>query len=57
MLKKLKDILNTYTDEELLYMDLWINSSTVISDIILESYSINLITSDMKINIDVDSNL
>ena len=33
MLKKLKDILNTYTDEELKELDLWINSSYEVKQI------------------------
>ena len=44
MLKKLKDILNIFTDEELEEFDLWINSSTGISNIIIDNHSIDLIT-------------
>lgn len=51
MIKKLKDILNTYTDEELEDMDLWVNSSWGISEIIIDSYSIDLITDGMKIDL------
>ena len=51
MIKKLKDILNTYTDEELEDMDLWVNSSWGISEIIIDSYSIDLITDGMQIDL------
>lgn len=51
MLKKLKDILNTYTDEELKDMDLWINSSVQVDKIIVDGITINLITDDMEIDI------
>ena len=36
MLNKLKDILNTYTDEELKELDLWINSSYEVKQIIVD---------------------
>ena len=51
MLKKLKDILNTYTDEELEDMELWVNSSDVISYIFIDKDNINLVTSDTEIKI------
>lgn len=54
MLKKLKDILNTYTDEELKDMDLWINSSVQVDEIIVDEISTNLITDDMRIDIKED---
>lgn len=52
MLKRLKKILNTYTDEELENMDLWVNSKEYIDAIITDYNSINLITSyaEIKIN-------
>lgn len=46
MLNKLKDILNTYTDEELKELDLWINSSYEVKKIIVDDYSIDLITNE-----------
>lgn len=55
MLKKLKDILNTYTDEELEDMDLWINSDVEIGNIIIDENSIDLITTDGEI--EVNSNI
>lgn len=51
MIKKLKDILNTYSDEELEDMILWINSSDELSNIIIDENSIDLITSDSEIEI------
>lgn len=51
MLKKLKDILNTYTDSELENMELWINSSEVISYIFIDKCNIVLVTEDTEIKI------
>lgn len=51
MLKKLKDILNTYTDEELKELDLWINSSNMVKQIIVDDYNIDLITNDANVRI------
>ena len=52
MLNKLKDILNTYTGEELNELDLWIDSSYKIEQIIVDDYNIDLITdnADVRIN-------
>lgn len=52
MLNKLKDILNTYTDEELKELDLWINSSHEVKQIIVDDYNIDLITNnaDVRVN-------
>ena len=52
MLNKLKDILNTYTDKELKELDLWINSSYEVKQIIVDDYNIDLITdnADVRIN-------
>ena len=52
MLNKLKDILNTYTDEELKELDLWINSSHEVNQIIVDDYNIDLITNnaDVRVN-------
>ncbi len=49
MLNKLKEILNTYSKEELEDMDLWIDSSLKIESIIVEEYSINLISDEADI--------
>lgn len=51
MLKKLKDILNTYTDNELEELDLWIDSKTKVDSIWVEDYNINLITDEAKVEI------
>lgn len=51
MIKKLKDILNTYTDNELEKLDLWIDSRTKVDSIWVENYNINLITDEAKVEI------
>lgn len=51
MIKKLKDILNTYSDEELEEMILWINSSDELANIIVSETDIDLITRDAEIKI------
>lgn len=51
MLNKLKDILNTYTDEELKELDLWINSSYKVNQIIVDEYTIDLITEQDEVNV------
>ena len=51
MLNKLRDILNTYTDEELKELDLWINSSYKVNQIIVDEYTIDLITEQDEVNV------
>lgn len=51
MIKKLKDILNTYTDNELEELDLWIDSRTKVDSIWVEDYNINLITDESKVKV------
>lgn len=51
MIKKLKDILNTYTDDELEELNLWIDSRTKVDSIWVENYNINLITDEAKVEI------
>ena len=51
MLNKLKDILNTYTDEELKELDLWIDSTCKIEQIIVDEFGINLITNNAEVKI------
>ena len=51
MLNKLKDILNTYTDEELKELDLWIDSSYKIEQIIVDDYNIDLITNNAEVKV------
>ena len=51
MLNKLKDILNTYTDEELNELDLWIDSTCKIEQIIVDDCNIVLITNNAEVKI------
>lgn len=51
MLNKLKDILNTYTDEELNELELWIDSTYKIEQIIVDEFGINLITNNAEVKI------
>lgn len=51
MIKKLKDILNTYNDDELEDLDIWIDSKTKVDSIWIEEYNINLITDEAKVEI------
>lgn len=51
MLNKLKDILNTYTDEELKELDFWINSSYEVKQIIVDDYNIDLITNNAEVKV------
>lgn len=49
MLKRLKYILNSYTDKELESMNLWVNSQETIEDILIEEKNIDLITPTTEI--------
>ena len=51
MLNKLRDILNTYTDEELEELDLWVDSSYEIEQIIVDNYNIVLITNNAEVKV------
>lgn len=51
MLKQLKGILNSYSDEELDNMGLWINSNVEISYILVNKNNIDLLTDDIEIKI------
>lgn len=51
MLKKLKDILNTYSDEELNDMELWVNLRQKIDTIVVDDISITLITRDLVVDL------
>ena len=51
MIKKLRDILNTYTDEELEELELWINSNDGVGKIIVDDHSIDLIEESLMIDI------
>ena len=49
MIKKLRDILNTYTEEELEDMDLWVNSDFKVEKIFIDEFSVNLLGEDAEI--------
>ena len=51
MLKKLKVILNSYTDEELEEMNLWVNSTECAVAILIDDSDIDLITNSAEIKI------
>ena len=51
MLKKLKAILNSYTDEELEKMDLWVNSTECVVAMLVDDNDIDLITNSAEIEI------
>ena len=51
MLKKIKGILNSYTDEELDEIDLWVNSSNEVQAIIVDDFSIDLITENVSVEV------
>lgn len=51
MLKKIKGILNSYTDEELDKIDLWVNSSNEVQAIIVDDFSIDLITENVSVEV------
>lgn len=54
MLKKLKYLLNSYKDEELEEMELWIDCKDVIKMIAVENDSLTLITEDGVDNLEID---
>lgn len=51
MLKKIKAILNSYTDKELEKMDLWINSTECVVTMLVDGNDIDLITNSAEIKI------
>lgn len=51
MLKRLKAILNSYTDEELEKMDLWVNSKECVVAMLIDDNDIDLITNSAEIKI------
>ena len=51
MLKELKALLNAYTDEELEEMNLWVNSTECVTNLLIDSYDIDLITNSAEIKI------
>ena len=51
MLKRLKAVLNAFTDEELEKMDLWVNSTECAVAILVDDNDIDLITNSAEIKI------
>ena len=51
MLKKLKAILNSYSDEELEQMNLWVNSAECAVAMLVDDSDIDLITNSTEIKI------
>ena len=51
MLKRLKAILNSYTDKELEKMDLWVNSTECAVAMLVDDNDIDLITNSAEIKI------
>ena len=51
MLKRLKAVLNSYTDEELEKMDLWVNSTECAVAMLVDDNDIDLITNSAEIKI------
>ena len=52
MLKKLKAVLNAYTDDELEKMDLWVNSTECAVAMLVDDNYIDVITDSAEIKID-----
>lgn len=47
MLKQLKEVLNSYTDEQLENMEMWVNSNDTVNKFVVDdNESIDLITSN-----------
>ena len=51
MLKRLKAVLNSYTDDELEKMDLWVNSTECAVAMLIDDNDIDLITNSAEIKI------
>ena len=51
MLKRLKAVLNAYTDDELEKMDLWVNSKECVVSMLVDNLDIDLITNSAEIKI------
>lgn len=49
MLKKLKALLNAYTDEELEDIGLWVNSKECVVSLLIDENDIDLITNSTEI--------
>ena len=51
MIKALKWILNSYTDEELEDMELWVDSYVNVTNILINNNNIDLITASAEIRV------
>ena len=51
MIKKLRNILNSYSDEEIENMELWVNAENRVDSFIIEEFSLVLITTDAELKI------
>lgn len=51
MIKELKWILNSYTDEELEDMELWVDSYVNVTNILINNNNIDLITASAEIKV------
>ena len=51
MIKALKWILNSYTDEELEDMELWVDSYVNVTNILINNKNIDLITASAEIKV------
>lgn len=51
MIKALKWILNSYTDEELEDMELWVDSYANVTNILINNNNIDLITASAEIKV------
>lgn len=51
MIKALKWILNSYTDEELEDMDLWVDSYVNVTNILINNGNIDLITASAEVKV------
>ena len=52
MLKKIRDVLNTYSDSQLEEMDLWVDCKAIINYMMIQDDNIVLLTDEAKIKID-----
>lgn len=51
MIKSLKWILNSYTDEELEDMELWVDSYVNVTNILINNNNIDLITASAEVKV------
>lgn len=52
MLKQLREVLNSYTEEQLENMELWVNSNDTVNKFVVDdNESIDLITTEFSYNV------